>query len=79
MMGHMPHTDEAAALAAFLSEYIEEEGLSKREAAKRLGYTKSTLDRRLERADFRLSELSRVAKRLGMTREQLAKRLEVAA
>lgn len=78
-MGHMTQYDEAAALAAFLSERIQEEGWSIREAARRLGYTRSTLERRLDRADFKLSEFSWIASKFDMTREELTKRLEVAA
>lgn len=78
-MVHMAHTDEATALAAYLAAHIEQQGWSERDAAKNLGFTRSTLRRRLNKADFKLWELRLIAQRLDLTPAELAKRLEVAA
>lgn len=76
-MGRMSHTpDEAAALAAYLAKYIEDNRWSEREAAARLGFKRSTLQRRLARADFKMRELPCIAANLGITKAELTERLE---
>lgn len=67
----MVHTTEGELIASYLTSHIEGQRWSEREAATRLGLTRSTLRRRLSHGDFRVNELAVIATRLDTTSAEL--------